>query len=52
MTEGFIQVEGTVVSVNRQGEDVILRLDTGDRVPIDNVETIAAAPEHDLATTL
>ena len=47
LSEGLIQIEGNVVSVNREGDNVILRLDTGDRIPIENVTTIVAPQEQD-----
>ena len=45
LSEGLVRVEGNVVSVNREGDNVILRLNTGDRIPIDNIETILASAE-------
>lgn len=34
------RVLGFVISVNRQGDEVFLELDTGDFIPFDNVETV------------
>ncbi len=34
------RVLGFVISVNKQGDEVFLELDTGDFIPFDNVETV------------
>ena len=39
-TENFQRVQGFVVTAKREGDDISLELDTGWRVPIENVETI------------
>ena len=38
------RVTGTVVSVLRQRDDIVIELDTGWMIPIDNVETIREQP--------
>jgi flagellar basal-body rod modification protein FlgD len=40
LTEGANRVEGFVVSVVRQGQDIAVELDTGWFVPASNVETV------------
>jgi flagellar basal-body rod modification protein FlgD len=47
-TEDFEQVVGYVVSVIKQGDDIMLETDLGHLVPFDNVETIVDPSIFDL----
>ena len=39
------RVTGTVVTVLRQRDDIVIELDNGWRIPIDNIQTIRDQPE-------